>query len=461
MMIKKTFAIMLLLLMAYSANMNGQDFNGFWGGEMAVGPRTMKIEFNIKQTADGVSITWGSPDEGVFDMPATATISGNELNVAMARVGASYKGVLNGEVIEGAFSQNGMNFPLNLTQKEDARKNRPQEAAIEADTNKPYLSEEVTFKNGDITFAATLTVPKTGNRFPAVVLVAGSGVLDRDEENYGHKPFMLLADALSRNGFAVLRYDERGGYATQGGYPFAPSTDLATDAMAALRYLKTRAEVDASQVGIVGHSEGGLIAVMCAAQHPDEVAYIVSMAGMGVNGYELGMQQTRLALKTKGVVEPPEAYVKLNEEKYGIIYATRDSVTLRDNLREFVTRNSSNPMLQVVIGGMDLERYLDLETNPMVRCVFQYDPTENLKRVKCPMLAINGTLDFQVGCEENLSAIARLVPHATITPYEGLNHFFQTCNDWVGSSNYAIIPETMSPIVLKDITEWLKNIVKK
>ena len=116
-MIKKTFAIMLLLLMAYSANMNGQDFNGFWGGEMAVGPRTMKIEFNIKQTADGVSITWGSPDEGVFDMPATATISGNELNVAMARVGASYKGVLNGEVIEGAFSQNGMNFPLNLTQK--------------------------------------------------------------------------------------------------------------------------------------------------------------------------------------------------------------------------------------------------------------------------------------------------------------------------------------------------------
>lgn len=459
-MIKKTLAAMLLLLAASSVNMNGQDFNGLWGGEMKIGPRTMKIEFNIEQTADGVSITWASPDEGAFDLPAIATISGNELNVEMSMSGASYKGVLNGEMIEGKFSQMGMNFPLNLTRQEDLRKIRPQEAAIEADTNKPYRSEEVTFKNGDITFAATLTMPKTGKSFPAVVLVAGSGVLDRDEENDGHKPFMLLADALSRNGFAVLRYDERGGYATQGGYPFAPSADLATDAMAAVRYLKTRTEVDASRVGIVGHSEGGVIAVMCAAQHPDEVAYIVSMAGMGVNGYELGMQQARLAFKTKGV-EAPEPYVKLCEEKYGIIYAEKDSVALRNKLREFATRHADNPMLPIVTGGTDLERFLNLETNPMVRCVFQYDPTENLKRVKCPMLAINGTLDFQVACEENLSAIARLVPHATVTPYEGLNHFFQTCDDWVGSSNYPIIPETMSPIVLKDITEWLKNVAKK
>ena len=461
MMIKKALAAMLLLLAASSVNMKGQDFNGSWNGVIELGPSSLTIVFNIQQSDAGVSITWDIPEQGGFDLPATATISGNELNVNMSTVGATFKGILKDETIEGTFSQRGGDYPLNMTQKEDVRKQRPQEAAIEADTNKPYCSEEVTFKNGDITFAATLTMPKTGKCFPAVVLVAGSGVLDRDEENDGHKPFMLLADALSRNGFAVLRYDERGGYATQGGYPFAPSTDLATDAMAALRYLKTRPEVDATQIGIVGHSEGGVIAVMCAAQHPDEVAYIVSMAGMGVNGYELGMQQARQALKVKGVVEPPESYVKLNEEKYGIIYAERDSVTLRNKLQEFVTKHASDPMLQVITGGADLERYLNIETNPMVRCVFQYDPTENLKRVKCPMLAINGTLDFQVACEENLNAIARLVPHATVTPYEGLNHFFQTCDDWVGSSSYAIIPETMSPIVLKDIVEWLKNTVKK
>ena len=450
----------IMTMAAFSNTANGQDFNGSWSGEMKSGLITLTVVFHIQQTGEGVSITWDIPEQGGADLPATATISGNELNVDIPMVGATYKGTLNGETLEGTFTQRGTDYLLNMTKAgEDVRKLRLQEAAIEADTNKPYHSEEVSFTNGSITFAATLTVPNAGSRFPAVVLVAGSGVLDRDEENFGHKPFLLLADALSRNGFAVLRYDERGGYGTVGGYPYASSEPLATDAMAALRYLKTRPEVDASRVGLMGHSEGGLIAVMNAAKHPDEVAFIVSLAGPGVNGFELGMQQARLGFKVRGL-EPDPSYLQLCEEKYGIIYAEKDSTILREKLREFTKIHENDPMLQLITGGK-VEQFLDMETLPMIRGVFQYDPTENLKRVKCPMLAINGTLDFQVACEENLSAIARLVPHATVTSYEGMNHFFQTCDDWVDSNNYAFIPETMSPVVLEDIVAWLKATIKQ
>ena len=458
---KKVIAVMLLILVAFSTTINGQDFNGSWSGKIQVGPNSMTIVFNIQQADDGVSITWGVPEQGGFDLPATATINGDELNVDISMSGATYKGILKGETIEGIFSQRGMDFPLNMTKNDNLLEQlRPQEAAIEAETNKPYHSEDVTFTNGDIIFAGTLTLPNRGNKFPAVVLIAGSGALDRNEECFDHKPFLLLADALSSNGFAVLRYDERGVGATIGGYPAAPSEPLATDAMAALRYLKTRPEVDATSVGFVGHSEGGLIAVMNAAKHPEEIAYIVSMAGPGVPGKELGMKQSQLGFKTAGI-EFSDEMMKLNEDIYTIISTEKDSVTMCEKLAQYYQEQEGNPAVPMYLKGMTVEQYIQLFALPMVRCVFQYDPIENLKRVKCPMLAVNGTLDCQVACEDNLNAIQRFVPHATIKTYDGLNHFFQTCTDWIGSANYGGIRETMNPMVLEDITEWLKNVVKK
>ena len=212
---------------------HSQDFNGSWSGVLEFGPSSYTIVFNIQQTGDDVAITWDFPDQNAFNLPATATISGNELNVDMPASNASYKGILEGEALNGTFTQHGFDITLNMTRTGEVQDTRPQETAIETDTNKPYRSEDVTFNNGDIIFSGTLTLPDKGRHFPAVVLVAGSGPLDRDEEAFGHKPFLLLADALSRNGFAVLRYDERGVGATIGGDPGAPSEPLATDAMAA------------------------------------------------------------------------------------------------------------------------------------------------------------------------------------------------------------------------------------
>lgn len=447
----------IMMVASLSNVTHGQDFNGTWEGTVEAGVYSLTLVFHIEQTDQGVTFTWDSPDQDAFDLPATATITGNELNVDIPDAYAKYKGTLEGNTLDGVFTQMGTNFPLRLTRKvgKDDNNRRPQEAAIEADNNKPYHAEEVTFTNDGITFAGTLTLPNSGNHFPAVVLIAGSGPHDRNEEVFGHKPFLLLADALSRNGFAVLRYDERGVGATVGGNPLAPTEPLATDAMAALRYLKSRPEVDVSRVGLMGHSEGGMIAIMNAAKHPDEVPFIVSLAGTGVDGVELGMQQVRLMNKAMGK-DPDSAVLRLNEELFKIIAAEKDSVTLRNKMIAFY--QSHPEQLEELGDKMTIDQLVDMTL--ITSCIFQYDPTENLKRVKCPMLAINGTLDAQVACEENLSAIKRLVPHATVKPYEGLNHFFQTCSGWVGSTQYAVIRETMAPQVLEDIVNWLHDVTR-
>lgn len=447
----------IMMVASLSNVTHGQDFNGTWEGTVEAGVYSLTLVFHIEQTDQGVTFTWDSPDQDAFNLPATATITGNELDVDIPDAYAKYKGTLEGNTLDGVFTQMGTNFPLRLTRKvgKDDNNRRPQEAAIEADNNKPYHAEEVTFTNDGITFAGTLTLPNSGNHFPAVVLIAGSGPHDRNEEVFGHKPFLLLADALSRNGFAVLRYDERGVGATVGGNPLAPTEPLATDAMAALRYLKSRPEVDATRAGLMGHSEGGMIAIMNAAKHPDEVPFIVSLAGTGVDGVELGMQQVRLMNKAMGK-DPDSAVLRLNEELFKIIAAEKDSVTLRNKMIAFY--QSHPEQLEELGVKMTIDQLVDMTL--ITSCIFQYDPTENLKRVKCPMLAINGMLDAQVACEENLSAIKRLVPHATVKPYEGLNHFFQTCSGWVGSTQYAVIRETMAPQVLEDIVKWLQDVTR-
>lgn len=454
---KSMIGLAIMMVASLSNVAHGQDFNGTWEGTVEAGVYSLTLVFHIEQTDQGVTFTWDSPDQGAFNLPATATITGNELDVDIPDAYAKYKGTLEGNTLDGVFTQMGTNLPLRLTRKvgKDDNNRRPQEAAIEADNNKPYHAEEVTFTNDGITFAGTLTLPNSGNQFPAVVLIAGSGPHDRNEEVFNHKPFLVLADALSRNGFAVLRYDERGVGATVGGNPLAPTEPLATDAMAALRYLKSRPEVDATRAGLMGHSEGGMIAIMNAAKHPDEVPFIVSLAGTGVDGVELGMQQVKLLGKAMGK-EPDSAALRLNEELFKIIAAEKDSVTLRNKMIAFY--QSHPEQLEELGDKMTIDQLVDMTL--ITSCIFQYDPTENLKRVKCPMLAINGMLDAQVACEENLSAIKRLVPHATVKPYEGLNHFFQTCSGWLGSTQYAVIRETMAPQVLEDIVNWLQDVTR-
>ena len=464
----KRFFITSIMMIAMVANAMAQnaDFNGTWKGTLDAGPFSMSLVFYIEQDGDNVSFSWDSPDQGAFDLPGTATVNGNELDVDLSEFGASYHGTLKGDTLDGAFTQMGASIILRMTQ--NIGNDRPQEAAVEADQNKPYHSEDVTFTNGDFTLAGTLTIPNTGSSFPAVVFVHGTGLLDRDETMFGHKPFMLLADALSRRGFAVLRYDKRGAGESNTDGPTSLATSLmAEDAMAAVRYLAARPEVDASRVGILGHSEGGMIAIINAATYPDEIAYIVSMAGVGVTGVELAKKQSRMISFTMGVEQNEEA-MSLNDRLLDIIASEADSITMRNRLQEEITTNPAQQAAIEQLMAADStitadeinQQAINRLMSPDTRGLVKYDPTDYLKRIKCPMLAINGTLDCQVECEPNLNAFTRLVPHAMVKAYEGKNHLFQSCTEWIGSSNYASIQETMAPEVIEDIASWLQSTAK-
>lgn len=426
---------------------NGQDLNGAWRGTLSVGPMSLNVVLNLEQTEQGLTATLDSPDQNAKGIPATATIDGDKLTVNVTMLGAKYVATVNDSILDGTFSQTGQSFPLRLTRKSAGEVDRPQEAAIAADSNKPYREEEVTFVNGPVTLAGTLTLPNQGNNFPAVVLVSGSGPNDRDETIMRHKPFVLLADALARKGIAVLRYDKRGVGGSTAGGPDDTAEQLASDALAALHYLQARTEVNASQVGMLGHSEGGLIAFMNAAQHGDDVAFVVSMAGPAVKGRDLMIEQNQLIAKAMGTTLPDDQ-LKQIEAIFDMIDKSGDVASLRAGLQ------------QMTAGNAAWAAQVDALCSPAYRWLIKCDPTQWLQQVECPMLALNGTLDSQVACETNLRAIERLVPHATIKRYDRLNHLFQTCDGWTTSLHYAAIQETLAPQVLTDITEWIQHILR-
>jgi len=453
---------LLTIVMAVNGLAQSTNYSGTWYGTTEGGPFSMTYVFHIEQDGDSITVKWDSPLQKAYGLDATATVTGDTLCIDMAIVEASYSATLAGDRLDGMFSQGDKFMRLRMTQNPDAAAERPQEALVLADTNKPYHSEEVTFSNGDITLAGTLTLPDAGSRFPAVVLLVGSGSLDRDENIFGHKGHLLLADALSRHGFAVLRYDKRGVGASTGGKCTDPVEDLAADAMAAVRYVAARPEVDNSQVGIVGHSEGGIIAIMNAAQYPDEVAYIVSMAGVGVPTYQYALKQDKVITSMMGV-EKDEAEQRFYEQMYTIIGTETDSTALRQRMLDFMENDAFyQKKLEAMLAAdtsytasMINEAMIEQSTNAQTCKLLQYDPSVNLKRVKCPMLAVNGMLDFQVDYEDNLGAISRYVPHATIKAYENLNHLFQDCSMEDSRLNYAGIKQTMSPLVLEDVVNWL------
>lgn len=463
----KRLIITSLLSILLFSNISAQCFNGTWHGVTAGGPYSLPLVFHIEQTADSITVTWDSPTQKSFDLPATAIINGDTLSIDLSIIRSAFEGTLDGDDIVGEFNQGGKIFSLRLTQNDDAPY-RPQEALIEADVNKPYHIEDVTFTNGDITLAGTLTLPNAGNYFPAVVLVVGSGSLDRDENIFGHKGHLLLADALSRHGFAVLRYDKRGVGASTGGKPTDPTDDLAGDAMAAVRYVSARPEVDASHIGILGHSEGGIIAIKNAAKYPDELAFIVSMAGVGLPIYEFNIRQQDVMNRMMHV-ERSEEERHLVNQVLTIVGTESDTTAMREHLRNYFATDpvveqyvelyqaqdssiTASDVIEAMVEEYTTEEYVKL---------MQDDPTENLKSIKCPMLAVNGALDCQVGSEDNLGAIARYVPHATVKSYENLNHLFQTCSGWDGSIDFAGISETMAPQVIQDIVTWLQSVVKQ
>lgn len=448
----------------------GQDITGQWNGLLKVPGIQLSLVFHISKTDSGYSAIMDSPDQGAKGIPVnTLTYENSVLKLAITKAGIEYEGALNkANIFSGNFKQAGQVFPLSLSREMVEKKKilRPQEPVKPY----PYHTEEIQFENkqAHITLAGTLSFPNKEGMFPAVVLITGSGPQNRDEELLGHKPFLVLSDHLTRNGIAVLRFDDRGTAASKGNFKTATSADFATDVESAVQYLATRKEINKTKIGLIGHSEGGIIAPMVAARSA-EISFIVLLAGTGITGDKILLLQQELIGKASGERDDELQKTKrINKGAFDIVSSAVDTVKLKTDLTNYLKLALKENPAANKPGGMSDDAFIQLQvsqlTSPWMKYFISYDPAVNLEKVKCPVLAINGEKDLQVPPEINLASIKRALEKAgnknvTVKELPGLNHLFQECK--TGSPDeYAEIEQTISPIALATITTWILEIVK-
>ncbi len=329
-----------------------------------------------------------------------------------------------------------------------------------------YGEEEVKYSNltEDAILAGTLTLPRSEKPSPAVLLIAGSGPNDRDETVFGHKPFWVLADHITKKGFVVLRVDKRGVGQSTGNYSVSTTEDFADDVLAGVAYLKTRKEVDAERIGLIGHSEGGLIAPMVAVRSSD-VAFIVLMAGGSVTGEATLYAQEALISRAMGVTEEQLGHqLDFQKQVLSIIINEPDLKKAENLLREMIAVRVANlPIEEQRASAAVMEAQLKRLNSQWFRYFLTYDPATSLKQLKIPVLAIYGELDVQVPSKQNLPIITKLLEesgnrHYKIIELPKLNHFFQTCES--GSIlEYGKMEETLAPVVLDTLTSWISETI--
>ncbi|MHC4243931.1 MAG: alpha/beta hydrolase family protein, partial [Planctomycetota bacterium] len=329
----------------------------------------------------------------------------------------------------------------------------------------PYIEEEVTYENekAGIKLAGTLTLPRSEGPFPAVILITGSGGQDRNETIFGHRPFLVLSDHLTRKGIAVLRVDDRGVGGSTGNLFKSTIEDFAGDVLTGVKYLKSRNEINHNKIGLIGHSEGGDIAPIAAARSSD-VAFIILMAGTGVTVEEFMYLQSDLLLKAAGASENVLAMQHTSSKQIlDILKQEKDNTVAEKKIRkimtDFLMKLSKEEKETLGASEATMENQLKTVLSPWFRFFLTYDPKSALMKVKCPVLAINGQLDLQVPPKENLSAIEEALKaggntNYTIRELPNHNHLFQRAQTGT-ISEYAKIEETISPIALKAITQWI------
>ena len=410
---KRVLTIFTALALS-AAGLFAQGISGVWNGELNLGTTKLAIVFHFE---DG-KCTMDSPDQGAFDIPADVeVISADSVSVSQKDMDAKYHGRLSDGKIKGRFSQRGLSLPLDLVPGNRVL-SRPQTPAGPF----PYKTEEVTFTNGEATLSGTLTFPEGWNgrkKVPVAIMVSGSGLQNRNEELFGHKPFLVIADYLARRGIATLRYDDRGAGASKGDAANATTEDFMEDAIAGLNMLKDTRKFN--KIGVIGHSEGGEIAFMLASRK--QVDFLVSLAGPGVQGDSILLLQNINALRKAGYPMTPT----------------------KEQIRESI-KAQKNPWLDFFI---------------------DYDPLVDIREIRVPALILNGEKDTQVEAAVNVPTIEKNLPRGRkgnyvskktkVKVYPDLNHLFQHCSTGQ-AEEYKLIEETISEEVLSDIAAWIRKL---
>lgn len=423
--------LLLLLILTFGISFAFPQ-TGTWSGSLEFNGIHLPLVFHF----DEENPVMDSPAQGAKGIPFKFTREEGKINISIPFGGASFQGIEEDNRITGTFRQNGNELPLTLTPGEEKRR-RPQTP----DSSGPYTEEEVSFSNGDATLKGTLTLPQDYNEgTPVVLMVTGSGLQNRDEEILEHKPFAVIADALARNGIASLRYDDRGFGESTGDAVNCTTEDLMYDALAGVNLLRERFK----KVGVLGHSEGGTIALMLASDR--KVDFIVSMAGMVISGKETLLQQNRHIYSEAGY---PAGTVDEYCRLLSLLFDKDEDFNnqfLHTDLPSALKQNLASVAAQI--------------NSPYISYIISLDMRDRLRNITCPVLALNGTKDTQVFYKDNLEALRRGLPsvaHNKIIAATGLNHLFQHCS--TGSVlEYETIEETISPEILDIITSWIKSV---
>ena len=463
------FVVLLVALSGAPAGAAPTDVSGHWEGAVTLPGMELGLLIDLSLQDGAWSGTADIPMQGAKGIAlAGVRAVGDSLCFALAGVPGepTFRGVRGDGRITGMFTQGGQRFPFHLGREKLAAPRRPQEPKRPL----PYREEEVGYDNGPIHLAATLTLPEGSGPFPAAVLITGSGAQDRDEALFGHKPFLVLSDYLTRAGIAVLRADDRGIGGSTGKVRNSTTSDFADDALAGVRYLRTRGAIDSARIGLVGHSEGGIVGPLAAARSPDDVAFVVMIAGTGVPLDEVVLRQTELIGRAGGA-SPAEVVGEVARTKLimDLVKSGADSLVVRVALLEQIrgqlaalpdsaraAAGSPDALADATLRGM---------LNPWFRYAVGLDPRVALRRVRCPVLAHNGTLDLQVDPEQNLPEIEKALGEGgnrdvTVRRLAGLNHVLQRAK--TGSpEEYATIEETMNEEGLAAIRDWVLARVAK
>ena len=425
----RTLTFLALAILAFTANAQ----EGSWNGELDVMGTKLPLVFNFSPNG----CTMDSPSQNAKGIPAEKTVSDDgTIKVKVGMIGATFEGKMADGEIKGTFTQNGFPLPLTLKVGKLAVK-RPQMPVPPF----PYKEESVSFTNAGYTFNGTLTLPENYTKqTPVVLMVTGSGQQNRDEELFEHKPFAVIADALARQGIASLRYDDRGWGDKSVNFADFTTDDFRRDAAATLPLLRKRF----NKVGILGHSEGGTIAMMLAAE--GKVDFIVSLAGMAISGKETLVMQNRQAMSSIGL---PKDIV----DSY--------CATISNILNEIANGKKTS---EITIDGVPdnlkpiLKKSLEQANSPYIRHFITVDASKQLSKIKCPVLALNGTKDTQVDCAANTTLLEKGLINSkhTIKKIEGVNHLFQHCTTG-NVVEYQQIEETIASEVLEIIYSWINH----
>jgi pimeloyl-ACP methyl ester carboxylesterase len=470
---KKYISYLILSLVSVVAHAQKPFEN--WSGILNAGGQKIELRLHLIQNADkNYTSNWDVPAQKAKGITSSKTIVENgQLSIEVKMIGASYSGILNaaGDKIEGTWGQSGMNFPLNMEPlKEDAAV----AIVMKPQTPKPpftYTSEDFVYHgpNTNLDYGATITYPNDNKKHPLVILITGSSKQDRDETIFDHKPFAVIADYLTKKGFAVLRVDDRGAGKSTGDFSKSTSADFALDVEEHIRYAKSLKYIDTNKIGLLGHSEGGIIAPMVAARNKS-VAFIVLLAGPGIQIVDLMGIQNELVLKSVGVSqEAISAYIPLYKKLMKTIIATDKKEDAITKAKEIVKNWYTSTDKVLVKKSTNITDEADAEkfANAMAETFSThwwkyfgaYDPQPVLQKVKCPVLAINGSADIQVPAVASIHGIEAALKKGgnkqfTTKQFDGLNHLFQKCTKCT-VAEYGELETTIEPEVLATIGDWL------